>query len=427
MTSSTRPAKTVLISGASIAGPALALWLHRYGFAPTVVEKAPALRTGGYKVDLRGGAIEICARMGILDEVRAHSTDMAGGSYVDSRGRTIGELPAEIFGGREEGDDEIMRGDLARILYERTRDDVEYLFGDSIASLIEDADEDGGGGGVTVTFESGTVRRFDLVVGADGLHSHTRRLVFGEERRFRQHLGAYISIFSAPNRLGLTRWETYHARPHKLVSVYATAGEEAGTAKNCFVFASPAELPYDHRDPATQKRLLAEAFAGDDWEIPALLSDAAGAEDFYFDSIALIRMDRWSRGRVVLLGDAAHCASPASGQGTGLALTGAYVLAGELAAAGGDHERAFAAYERVMRPGVELNQRFAASFAKEMTVSSRRKIALRMFMVRTLPKTPWKNLIAKKIRDDIQKAANAVPLKEYGAVPAAASRAAKGF
>ncbi|MEV6330803.1 FAD-dependent monooxygenase [Streptomyces sp. NPDC051909] len=418
MTSSVRsahPARTVLVSGASIAGPALALWLHRYGFVPTVVEKAPALRTGGYKVDLRGDAIGICARMGILDEVRARSTDMAGGSYVDSRGRTIGELPAEVFGGREEGDDEIMRGDLAGILYERTRADVEYLFGDSIASLAEDAD------GVTVTFDSGTVRRFDLVVGADGLHSHTRRLVFGEERRFKRYLGAYISIFTAPNHLGLKRWETYHALPGKLVCVYSSSGETS--AKNLFVFRSPQELPYSHRDVTAQKRLLGEAFAGDGWEIPRLMGHAETADDFYLDSISLIEMDRWSRGRVVLLGDAAHCASPASGQGTGLALAGAYVLAGELAAAGGDHRVAFEEYERVMRPGVEQNQRMAEGFVKEMTADTRWKIALRMFMVRTLPKTPWKNLIAKKIREDIQKAANAVPLKEYGTYEAHAAAA----
>ncbi|MFD7325027.1 FAD-dependent monooxygenase [Streptomyces sp. NPDC059875] len=399
--------KTVLISGASIAGPALALWLHRYGFAPTVVERAPELRTGGYKVDIRGTAVEVCRRMGILDEIRANSTDMDGGSYVDAQGRTVGQMPAEIFGGRVEQDDEIMRGDLARILYERTRDDVEYLFGDSIAALADDGD------GVDVTFESGTRRRFDLVVGADGMHSNTRRLVFGDEERFKRHLGAYISIFTAPNRLGLTRWETYHARPDKLISVYSSAGEQAHTAKNCFVFSSPEELVYDHRDTARQKRLLADAFAGDDWEIPRLIADSADAEDFYFDSIALIEMDRWSSGRVVLLGDAAHCTSPASGQGTGLALTGAYVLAGELAAAGGDHRAAFDAYEHVMRPGVEQNQTFAKGFVKEMTVSSRWKIALRMAMVRTLPRTPWKNLIAKKIRDDVQRAAHAVPVKEY--------------
>ncbi|MFD9242307.1 FAD-dependent monooxygenase [Streptomyces sp. NPDC059556] len=409
-------AKTVLISGASVAGPALALWLHRYGFTPTVVERAPELRAGGYKVDIRGTAIEVCRRMGILDEIRARSTDMRGGSYVDDRGRTIGELPADVFGGRVEEDDEIMRGELARILHERTRDDVEYLFDDSIATLDEDPD------GVTVTFESGTVRRFDLVVGADGLHSHTRRLVFGEEKRFKRHLGAYVSIFTAPNHLGLDRWETYHALPGKLVCVYSSAGET--DAKNLFVFSSPDELPYHHRDTTAQRRHLTEAFTGDGWEIPRLLGHAADADDLYFDSISLIEMDRWSKGRVVLLGDAAHCSSPASGQGTGLALTGAYVLAGELARAGGDHRVAFARYEAHMRPGVERNQRMAEGFVKEMTVGSRWKIARRMFMVRTLPRTPWKNLIARKIRDEIQAAANAVPLVDYPVPATGATRAA---
>ncbi|MFE9137000.1 FAD-dependent monooxygenase [Streptomyces sp. NPDC007355] len=398
-------AKTVLISGASVAGPALALWLHRYGFTPTVVERAPELRLGGYKVDVRGTAVEVCRRMGVLDEIRAHSTDMRGGSYVDDSGRTIGELPADVFGGRVEGDDEIMRGTLARILHDRTRDDVEYVFDDSVAALTEDAD------GVTVTFESGTVRRFDLVVGADGLHSTTRRLVFGDESRFTRHLGAHVSIFTAPNHLGLDRWETYHALPGKLVCVYSSAGET--DAKNLFVFSSPEELPHGHRDIAAQKRLLAGTFAGDGWEIPRLLDHAADADDFYLDSISLVEMDRWSKGHVVLLGDAAHCSSPASGQGTGLALTGAYVLAAELARAGGDHTVAFARYEAHMRPGVERNQRMAEGFVKEMTVGSKWKIALRMLMVRTLPKTPWRNLVARRIRDEIQAAANAVPLPDH--------------
>jgi 2-polyprenyl-6-methoxyphenol hydroxylase-like FAD-dependent oxidoreductase len=407
--------KTVLISGASIAGPALALWLHLYGFTPTVVERAPQLRPGGYKVDLRGVSIDVCERMGILDDIRRASTDMQGGSYVDDAGGTIAEMPADFFGGRVDGDDEIMRGDLARIMYEHTRDDVEYNFGDSIAALNEDAD------GVTVTFENGEPRRFDLVVGADGLHSNTRRLVFGDERQFKRHLGAYISILTAPNHLGLDRWETYHALPNKLVCAYSSGGES--TAKNLFVFGSP-ELPYDYRDMGRQKKILADAFAGDGWEIPTMLENAAAARDFYFDSIALIEMDRWSKGRVVLLGDAAHCASPASGQGTGLALIGAYILAGELAAANGDHTVAYERYERGMRPGVELNQKFAEGFAKEMTIPSKGKIRLRMAMLRMLPYMPWKNLIARKITESVQEAAYAIGIKDYASreAPAAARR-----
>ncbi|MFI0981237.1 FAD-dependent monooxygenase [Streptomyces sp. NPDC021093] len=412
-----RTVRTVLISGASIAGPALALWLHRYGFEPTVVERADALRAGGYKVDLRGTSVEVCKRMGIMDEVRAHSTDMRTGSYVDENNRTVGEMPADIFGGRAGDDDEIMRGDLARILYERTRDDVEYLFGDSITSLTEDED------GVLATFENSAPRRFDLVVGADGMHSNTRRLAFGDEQRFRRHLGAYISIFTAPNDLGLDRHEAYHALPDKLVCAYSSRGEQ--TAKNMFVFASP-EVAYDHRDTAAQKRILTRTFAQDrSWEIPRLLTNAEAADDFYFDSISLIEMDRWSKGRIVLLGDAAHCTSPASGQGTGLALIGAYTLAGELAAAEGDFELALAAYEHHMRPGVEHTQSFAQKFVGEMTMDSRWKIRLRLLMLRSLPKMPWRNFIAKKITEDVQKMAHFVPLKEYARVPAghAAGRA----
>ncbi|WP_199930980.1 FAD-dependent monooxygenase, partial [Streptomyces sp. CB02923] len=164
MTSTTRP--HVLISGTGIGGPALAYWLHRYGYAVTVVERAPALRTGGYKVDLRGVAIEVADLMGVLPEIRRASTDMRTGTYVNDDGRRLATLPADIFGARVDGDDEIMRGDLTQILYDHTRDDVEYVFDDSISSLTDDGT--GVGTGVDVTFERGKPRRFDLVVGADG-------------------------------------------------------------------------------------------------------------------------------------------------------------------------------------------------------------------------------------------------------------------
>ncbi|MEV0368455.1 FAD-dependent monooxygenase [Streptomyces sp. NPDC050636] len=437
----------MLISGASIAGPALAYWLHRYGFAVTVVERAPELRTGGYKVDIRGASIEVIERMGILEDIQRASTDMQTGAYVNGDGKRIATLPADIFGARVGRDDEIMRGELARILYERTRADVEYVFGDSITSVTpitsatpgsEQGGEGGEGGddsgardsGVEVTFERSAPRRFDIVVGADGLHSTVRRLAFGPEERFIRHLGAYISAFSMPNELGLDREELYHALPTKLVCAYSSAGAPA--AKAFMTFRSP-RLTYDHRDGAAQLALLNAAFAGDGtgippaggWgQIPRMLEAAREATDFYFDGLNLIEMDRWSRGRVVLLGDAAHCSSPASGQGTGMALVGAYVLAGELAAAGGDPAVAFGRYEEEMRGYVEVNHRQAEKFAKEMTAGTWGAIRFRHLMMRILPHMPWKDLVARKITEGVQHAANAITLKDYSvpsATPAAAA------
>lgn len=430
--SRTRP-RTVLISGASIAGPALAHWLHRYGFAVTVVERAPELRTGGYKVDIRGAAVEVAERMGILADIQRASTDMRTGAYVNDDGKRIATLPAALFGARVGRDDEIMRGDLARILYERTRADVEYVFGDSITSLTEraDAHEHGhdrdrgsdGTGGVEVTFERGAPRRFDLVVGADGVHSNVRRLAFGPEEQFVRHLGAYISAFSLPNELGLDREELYHAVPGRLSCVYSSAGDPA--AKGLLTFRSP-RLAYDHRQPAQQLALLDAAFKdvgvrpAEGWtQIPRLLEAARAADDFYFDGLQLIEMDRWSRGRVVLLGDAAHCPSPASGQGTGMALVGAYVLAGELAAGRGPEE-AFDRYEKEMRGYVAVNHALAEKFAKDMTADTRRQIRFRHLMMRILPYMPWKNWVAKKIAEEVQRGANAITLKDHP-VPVAAT------
>ncbi|MFI5524052.1 FAD-dependent monooxygenase [Streptomyces platensis] len=413
--------RTVLISGASIAGPALAHWLHRYGFAVTVVERAPELRTGGYKVDIRGAAVEVAERMGILADIQRASTDMRTGAYVNDDGKRIATLPAALFGARVGRDDEIMRGDLARILYERTRADVEYVFGDSITSLTERADH--GRGGVDVTFERGAPRRFDLAVGADGVHSNVRRLAFGPEEQFARHLGAYISAFSMPNELGLDREELYHAVPGRLSCVYSSAGDPA--AKGLLTFRSP-RLSYDHRQPDRQLALLEAAFkdvgvrpSGGWTQIPRLLEAARAADDFYFDGLQLIEMDRWSRGRVVLLGDAAHCASPASGQGTGMALVGAYVLAGELAAGRGPEE-AFDRYEREMRGYVAVNHALAGKFAEEMTADTRRQIRFRHLMMRILPYMPWKNLVAKKIAEEVQRGANAITLKDHPAPAAAA-------
>ncbi|WP_424528716.1 FAD-dependent monooxygenase [Sphaerisporangium viridialbum] len=396
--------RTVLISGASIAGTTLAYWLRRHGFTPTVVERAPSVREGGYKIDIRGAALDVVTRMGVLAEIRRERTGVQGGSIVDAAGKRVASMDGDTFGGREGDDAEILRGDLNRILYDLTKGEVEYLFEDSIATLSDTAH------GVEVTFESGGRRTFDLVVGADGLHSTSRALAFGPEERFVRDLGYYVSIFSVPNHLGLDRWELTYVSPGRTALAYSTAKDTG--AKAMFLFASE-PLAYDHRDHDEQRELLARAYAGEGWEVPRLLTGMEHADDFYFDSLSQVHMDRWSRGRVALVGDAAYCASPASGQGTSLALVGAYVLAGELAAAGGEHEAGFDGYEREMRGFAERNQSLGPANIKRMVMRSKAQVRISMTMLSLLKYLPGKDRMMAKVLEPIHRAANAIELKDY--------------
>jgi 2-polyprenyl-6-methoxyphenol hydroxylase-like FAD-dependent oxidoreductase len=340
----------VLVSGASIAGPALAHWLHRRGAEVTVVERAPGLRPGGQAVDARGVAREVIRRMGLDAAVRAARTVTAGAYYVDVDGNVL-----ETFRADDDGGDgfiseiEILRGDLSQVLYDDTRDGVEYVFGDRIAELVQDAD------GVDVAFAGGDRRRFELVVGADGLHSALRAMVFGPRERFVRHLGHVLAFYSVPNEFGLDRWLIDYQDRETGRSAGLRPIHDAAEAMAMFSFPA-AELDVDFRDVAAQKRLLRERMAGLGWLTPRILAHLDDTPDFYLDQVAQVVMDRWSSGRVGLLGDAAFSSSPMSGQGTGLALVGAYVLAGELAAADWDPATAFAGYEARMRPFVEANQ-----------------------------------------------------------------------
>ncbi|MEU6430042.1 FAD-dependent monooxygenase [Microbispora sp. NPDC046973] len=389
--------RTVLISGASVAGPALAYWLHRHGFTPTIVERAPALRDGGYAVDFRGEAhLSILRRMGILDDIERARTGMGSMSYVNSAGKPLARMPADLFA----GDVEILRGDLARILYDATKEHTEYVFGDSVTSLTEDAH------GVTVTFERGSPRRFDLVVGADGLHSATRRLAFGPEEDYVRHLGVYCAIFTTANHLGLDHTGHAYRTANRLVAMYSARHNTE--AKAVFYFGSPI-LDLDRRDVARQQAVLAEHFAGNGWQSDRLLRDMRVAPDFYFDSVGQVRMDSWSRGRVALVGDAAYCPSSLSGMGTGLALVGAYVLAGELAAAHGDHRVAFAAYEREMRAYAEGCQKMGDGVAKLMVPGSRFLASVLNRYYKVMPYLPGKNMATKIAR----KTAENITLRDY--------------
>jgi 2-polyprenyl-6-methoxyphenol hydroxylase-like FAD-dependent oxidoreductase len=346
------PNKTVLICGSSIAGPALAFWLNRRGFVTTVVERAPALRSGGQAIDVRGVALDVVERMGLLDEVSALRTRLRGMSILDSDGREIERSEERtLSGGRfDSGDIELFRDDLADLFHKATRDKTDYVFGDTIAAL-DDQDA-----GIHVTFASGRRQEFDLVVGADGLRSAVRRLVFGNDAPFLRHLGAHLAIFSTPNSLGLQDWQLSFGNEKGGCLVFPTRDN---AELRVFIGFATDHPDIGRLDLAQQKQWVAERCGWMGEPVSTLLQGLAAAPDLYLGPIAQIHMPCWSKGRVALVGDAAYCASPKSGQGTSLAIVGAYVLAEELAKDVDDHRSALQAYERRMRPFVDINQALA--------------------------------------------------------------------
>lgn len=384
--------RNILISGASVAGPALALLLSRSGFRVTIVERAPGIRLGGYAVDFRGASMLVLERMGILADVQSVQTRTGAISIVDSFNKKIASMPD----GFTSGELEIMRGDLAEVLYEATRHEVEYIFDDSIKTLTETVV------GIEVTFDRSGPRTFDLVVGADGLHSNVRALAFGQESRFVHPLGYYISIFTTPNFMNLDHSGLFYGMVGKKVGIFSARQTTAS-----FYFASP-PLEYDRRDVLKQKAILRERFAGEAWEVSRLLKMMDEAPDFYFDSISQIKMDRWSSGRSALLGDAAWCPSPLSGMGTGMAVVGAYILAGELKEANGDYIMAFDRYESLMRDYTVRCQNMVDG-ADWFVPRTRWKLWMSTQMWRVLPYTPWKNMMI----EIPLKVANSISLKDY--------------
>jgi 2-polyprenyl-6-methoxyphenol hydroxylase-like FAD-dependent oxidoreductase len=346
--------KSILVSGAGIAGPALAFFLKAAGFEPTLMERAPAPRSGGYVIDFWGLGYEIAERMGLINDIHRVGYNVQELRIVNDRGRRVAgfgtKLFAELTGGRYVT---LPRSELSRLLFEKVRDAVEVIFDEEIVSLDERSD------GVRARLRRSGERRFDLVIGADGLHSTVRKLAFGPEPRFEKDLGYVVAAFEARG---------YRPRDEDVYLIYGQPGRMVGrfTLRDdrtlfLFVFAaSGASLP---STVDQQKAALRQRYAAGGWECPSILAELDRATELYFDRVSQIRMRSWSQGRIALIGDAAFCISLLAGQGSALAMISAYVLAGELANAGGRYQQAFSNYEARLRPFIETKQRGAERFA----------------------------------------------------------------
>ena len=360
--------RKALISGAGIAGATAAYWLAKAGFQVTVVEQASDMRSSGSPVDVRGAAVEVAERMGVMARIRAADTRVRDMVFVNSRGRVVSRVNMRNTWA-ERGDVELSRGELAAILRDAVPDEVEFQFGNSVTALDQDAD------GVTAELASGTACRFDVVIGADGAHSGVRALAFGSEADYLKHLGVYIATLPLEGETG-TDLVLYNT-PGRAVAIHP-AGGRPGAA---FMFRAPRIRQFDHRDLDQHKRLLCDAYAGAGWRVPELLERVRAADDLYFDSVSRISVPTWSRGRIGLVGDAASCVS-LFGDGSSLAMTGAFTVAASL---NGDIPAGLRSYEARHRPQRAAKENSVAYATRLLIPATSAGIAVRNVAMHLMP------------------------------------------
>jgi len=366
----------VLIVGAGIAGPTLAFWLNKAGHEVSIVEHAPELRTGGYLIDFWGAGFDVAEKMGIVPELRTRGYVFTEARAIDRDGRKIAGFNPDAVMESNERYVSIPRTDLAEVIFDAIEGDVELILGDTVRGLDDDGER------VRVTFDSGATRDFDLVFGADGLHSRVRRIAFGPDEQYERYLGMVVAAFDT---------EHYPNRDDLIAMMYAGIGFQAtrlslrGDETLClFSLRYDGEVP---RDRAAQEELLRAKLADTGWEVPAMLEAMTSAKNFYFDAVSQIEMPSWSTGRIALVGDAGACPSFLAGQGSALAMVEAYTLAAELATASG-HQEAFARYQERLAPLIRSKQDAARGLGLAFAPKNRFQLVVRNTVLKmmSLPK-----------------------------------------
>jgi 2-polyprenyl-6-methoxyphenol hydroxylase-like FAD-dependent oxidoreductase len=380
----------ILVIGAGIAGPTVCYWLRRFGFSPTLIEKSANLRKGGHGLDVRGVALDLVKRMGIYEKICTMRSQVELGRYVGAEGNILHEEKGERFAYRQGEDVELARGDLVEILIDAI-EGVPYHFNQLIDNIKQSDD------GVEVQFKDGRTEYYDLVIGADGLHSTTRHMVFDKDEYKLINLGAYFSVFSIPNYLNLSHTEVLCEVNQKLISL--TCDKNPKKAEAAFLFRVQNVLS-PIRNENEQKQFLRDTFQDFGWESSKILELMSGSDDFYFDSATQVKMKSWTKGRVALLGDAGYSASPISGQGNNLALVGAYILAGELKQADGNYHRAFKRYNELLHPFVEANQKLGI-------------LVNESFLIQDEVSKEVAEARSNKIMQEVKIASNMIALPEY--------------
>ena len=382
----------ILILGAGIAGVTLAYWLKKFGFNPTLVEHAPKLREGGYAIDFWGAGFDVAERMGILPELDKADLKITEVTVVSEKGKRKCGIDyiqlKRLMNGRAFT---LLRSDLSKIIYSHLGQH-EIIFGDSITNLEQSPAK------VTATFQSGKTRDFHLVIGADGLHSTIRKLIFGDESQFEHFYGYYTSSYTIADDLTDRYAFLMYNTPRKQVAIYSTGERKVTTA--FFIFSSQKKILYAHHDIEAQKQILRNEFEGAGWQCQKLLAKIDSTSDFYFDVVSQIQMSHWSKDRVTLVGDACDCPSLLSGQGSTLAMVGAYILAGELKEAKGNYKTAYERYENIFKPFIRDKQKIAQGFAKSFVPQSTFSIWMRNIGIKLMALDFVSKKLIKPFKDD---------------------------